>query len=81
MPRPVRRNRPDRASLPARRMLGLALLFGICGGVVGALQALTGHRSASDAVELIGLYAVLWFLLAGCVLLATRWLARHPRRR
>jgi hypothetical protein len=80
MTKRVDRNGPDWASWSTRRVIGVALLFGVCGGVVGALQALTGHRGLADAVELVALYAALWCVFASCVLLATRALARHPRR-
>jgi hypothetical protein len=78
----VKRTGPDWASWSTRRVIAVGLLYGLAMGcVVGVTLAVLHHHSLGDAVELVAFDAAVWCVAATGLLLLTRWLARHPRRR
>jgi antibiotic biosynthesis monooxygenase (ABM) superfamily enzyme len=69
------------ASWSTRRVITVAALYGlVLGCVVGITQALVDHDTVADAIELIALNVVVWWVIAPLALFGIRWLARHPRR-
>ena len=77
-----RRPGPDWAAWSKRRAIGFGVLYGlVMGCVVGVTQALIDGDGLRDAVGLVAFDVALWCLFAAAVLLGTRALARHPRRR
>jgi hypothetical protein len=75
-------NRPDWASWSARRLVTVALAYGLSMGcVVGVTEALIDDKSLSDALENVAVTSVVWVVGAAPVLWITRWGARHPTGR
>ncbi len=80
--KPGRRSGPDWAAWSKRRAIGLGVLYGlVMGGALGVTQALIDGDGLRDAVENVAFDVAVWCVFAACLLLLTRWLARHPRRR